>query len=109
MTTMQPATSTFLNRPHVLLLGMSRMGKSTRLRGIAEHEIQSGNGLALIDPHGDLASEVSHLIPRHRKNDLVLIDALKPTLSPSLNPLSNVAPSSRALVASHVLSAFKRL
>lgn len=38
-------------------------------------DIQAGRGCALVDPHGDLAESVLASVPRHRTNDVLLLDA----------------------------------
>ena len=40
---------------HVYIIGKTGMGKSTVLENMAIQDIQSGNGLAFIDPHGKTA------------------------------------------------------
>jgi len=92
----------------MLLIGMSGMGKSTELRKIATAEIEAGRGLLLVDPHADLGQEVIASVPRSRKNDLVVIDAVRPDLCPGLNPLQGANENNRALIASYVISAVKK-
>ena len=45
-------------RGHMYLVGMTGTGKSTLIANLAGHDIEAGHGLALIDPHGDLADQV---------------------------------------------------
>lgn len=85
------------------------MGKSTLLRAHAVASLHAGRGLLLLDPHGDLASEVASLVPRRRRNDLVLFDAHSPDACPGLNPLRNVPPSARSVVVSGILATMKKL
>lgn len=94
---------------HILLVGKTGMGKSTLLRQMAVQSMGTGSGLLLLDPHGDLADEVATLVPRRRRNDLVLFDARAPEVSPGLNPLRGVPVGSRAVVVSAVLATFKKL
>jgi hypothetical protein len=101
--------SVLKNRPHVLVSGMSGGGKSFWLRRLAEIEVHAGRGLALIEPHGDLSEEVLALVPRRRKNDVLYFNLLDPERCPALNPFQRVTVANRALVASHVIGAFKRL
>ncbi|MBU0597826.1 type IV secretion system DNA-binding domain-containing protein, partial [Patescibacteria group bacterium] len=41
-------------RRHMYLIGKTGMGKTTVLENMVIADIRSGNGLALVDPHGDL-------------------------------------------------------
>jgi hypothetical protein len=88
---------------------MSGAGKSTWLRRLAEVEVREGRGVALVEPHGDLSAELLELVPRRRRNDVLHFDLLDPERCPALNPLQGVTAASRALVASHVIGAFRRL
>src|ERR1700751_3861950 len=45
-------------RGHMFVLGMTGTGKSTLIETMAGADIKSAYGLALIDPHGDLASQI---------------------------------------------------
>src|SRR5262249_53586041 len=60
---------------HVWLVGKSGSGKSTVLFNLAMSDILNGEGLALIDPHGDLATDIIDAIPRSRINDVCYLDA----------------------------------
>ena len=85
------------------------MGKSTLLRQIAEQAMASGTGLLLADPHGDLADEIATLVPRRRRNDLVVFDPRDAERCPGLNPLRNVPLGSRAVVVSGILATMRKL
>jgi hypothetical protein len=47
------------------------MGKSTLLENMAIQDIQNGQGLAFIDPHGSTAAKLLDYIPEHRIDDVV--------------------------------------
>lgn len=96
-------------RRHLLLLGKTGMGKSTLLQQLITADIAAGRGVALIDPHGDLCEAVLQSIPRHRTNDVILFDATDRLHPVAFNVLQCERPSDRPLVASAVLSAFKKL
>jgi hypothetical protein len=71
--------------------------------------IRAGRGLALIDPHGDLAEAIIETVPGHRTNEVVLFDAGDRDYPLSYNVLSCKEADQRGLVASAVVSAFKKL
>jgi hypothetical protein len=73
---------------------------------IVQH-IGLGHGVALIDPHGDLAEELLHHIPPHRADHLVYFNPGDLEFPIGLNLLASVAPDDRHLVASGIVSAFK--
>lgn len=58
-------------RHHVYVVGKSGTGKTTLLSGVLMQRIARGDGVALLDPHGDLAESILDHIPRWRINDVV--------------------------------------
>jgi DNA helicase HerA-like ATPase len=51
---------------HIYVVGKSGSGKSTFLYNLALRDIWVGEGVAVIDPHGDLALDILDAIPRSR-------------------------------------------
>ena len=41
---------------------------------MARQDVRSGKGLAILDPHGDLAKELIGYIPRERADDVIYFD-----------------------------------
>lgn len=96
-------------RRHLAVLGKTGMGKTTLLHHLIASDMQSGLGVGLIDPHGDLADALLESVPRCRTNDIVVFDA-SDTLHPvSFNVLDCPYPAYRPLVASGIVSSFKKL
>ncbi len=60
---------------HHYCIGKSGTGKSVFLQTIARQDIWNGDGLCLIDPHGDLAEDMLAYIPKERAKDVVYFDA----------------------------------
>lgn len=58
-------------RQHLYAIGKSGTGKTTLLRNLIVQDIYAGHGVGVIDPHGDLATELLDLIPRNRIEDVV--------------------------------------
>lgn len=59
---------------HTYVVGQTGVGKTTLLKAMILADIQAGNGLAVIDPHGDLFQEILEQIPPHRLKDVVILD-----------------------------------
>src|SRR5213076_3004066 len=59
---------------HLYILGQTGTGKSTLLLNLIRQDLAGGEGLALLDPHGDLAEAVLAHVPRSRTNDLVYLN-----------------------------------
>lgn len=94
---------------HMYLLGKTGAGKTALLERLFVAEMSAGGGCALLDPHGDLAERLLDFVPRHRRNDVVLFDPADTEFPVGVNPLAHVAPEKRALVASGVLSTFRKV
>lgn len=59
---------------HAYIIGQTGTGKSTLLLNLVTQDIAAGRGVAVIDPHGDLISDVLARIPQERVDDVILID-----------------------------------
>lgn len=94
---------------HIHVLGKTGMGKSTLLRSLMAGLMDVG-GFCLLDPHGDLAEWVLKVIPPHRLDDVVFLNAADPVYAPALNLVSSAIPAAhRPRVASALLSAFRHI
>ena len=96
-------------RRHLYIVGKTGMGKSTLLQNMIVDDMRGGRGLCLIDPHGDLASNITTMIPKHRKNDVIVFDAADRQRVVPFNPLACRNPDLIDQVTSGVVSAFKKL
>ncbi len=96
-------------RRHVYIIGKTGTGKSTLLFNMMLQDLAQGHGFALLDPHGDLAHAVADSTPTWRTNTVIYLDPADLTHSVGYNPLQNVAPDQRPLVAAHVIAAFKHI
>lgn len=96
-------------RRHLAILGKTGTGKTTLLENLIVADIRAGRGVAVVDPHGDLADSLLALIPRGRTNDVIAFDVADTEHPLSFNPLDCHDTAQRPLVASAVLSAFKKL
>jgi hypothetical protein len=72
-------------------------------------DIHAGEGVTVIDPHGDLAEDILDATPRSRINDLCYLDAGGTEHPVGFNPATRIPPERRALAASGIVAAFKHL
>lgn len=96
-------------RRHVYILGKSGTGKSTLIANMAINDIRHGEGVALVDPHGDTAEHLLDYIPSNRLNDVAYLDPSAKGKSFHLNPLYIKNPAYSELVASGIVSIFSKL
>src|SRR6202795_723588 len=92
---------------HLYIVGKSGSGKSTFLYNLAMGDIVAGEGVAVIDPHGDLALDILDAIPRSRINDVCYLDAAETERPVGFNPATRIAPERRALAARRIVVAIR--
>jgi len=96
-------------RRHMYLVGKTGMGKTTMLENMMISDIQRGNGVAIIDPHGDFAQRMLDYIPSNRINDVVYFNPADIEHPIAFNVLESVNPQYKHLVASGLVSVYKKI
>jgi hypothetical protein len=96
-------------RRHVYLAGKTGTGKSTLLLNLMLQDLADGRGVALIDPHGDLAQTVADAVSPERIADAIYIDPMDATHAVGFNPLQRVPESARPLAAEHFVSTLRAI
>lgn len=94
---------------HVYVIGKTGMGKSTLLENMAIQDIQSGNGIAFIDPHGGTAEKLLDYVPENRIKDVLYFAPFDLEYPVSFNIMEDIGPEKRHLVVNGLMSAFKKL
>ena len=94
---------------HVYIVGKTGTGKSTFISNMVKSDMIAGNGLALLDPHGDLVETVLEHIPKHRINDVILFDVADTDFPIGFNLLQYDSEEEKNRIVSGVVSAFYRL
>jgi energy-coupling factor transporter ATP-binding protein EcfA2 len=94
-------------RQHLYVIGQTGTGKSTLLRNLILQDIEAGRGVALIDPHGDLAHDILDHIPSWRTDDVVHFNPSD--ADPLAINLFRATSDNWHLVASGIVSAFKKI
>lgn len=95
-------------RKHQYIIGKTGSGKTTLIKNMIIQDIQNGEGLAVLDPHGDLIHELLNYIPENRLADVVLFDPSDAEYPVALNMLEVIDPRQRNLIASGLLDVFKK-
>ncbi|MEP3479754.1 MAG: DUF87 domain-containing protein [Fuerstiella sp.] len=96
-------------RRHLFVIGKTGTGKSTFLLNVVRQQMESGRGVILIDPHGQLADEVLSCVPKRRKNDVVNFDVSNVSRLPAFNPMVGPSGADPTLTADAVLTSFKNV
>lgn len=96
-------------RKHVYIIGKTGTGKSTMIANMAINDMKNGEGVAVVDPHGDLCDILLDYVPAHRINDVAYLDPSDIEYPFHLNPLEIKNPAYRELVSSGIVSIFYKL
>ncbi len=91
------------------LIGKTGMGKSTVMENMIVEDIRAGRGVAVVDPHGDLAEKIIEFIPPNRVNDVIYFNPSDMEHPIAFNVVEQVEPHLRHLVASGLLGVFQKL
>lgn len=98
-------------RRHLYIIGQTGTGKSALMREMIRQDMENGEGLCLIDPHGDFAEQLLGLVPTFRAEDLIYFNPTDPEKAVGLNMLefNPNYPESRTLVVNELLEIFEKL
>ena len=95
-------------RYHILTIGRTGTGKSTLLSNLIQADLQHAEGIAVIDPHGDLASVALDLLPDWR-SDVLIFEPGRLENGLTFNPLHVARPEQRHLVVSELMTVFQQI
>ncbi|MDP3995888.1 MAG: type IV secretion system DNA-binding domain-containing protein [bacterium] len=96
-------------RRHMYIIGKTGMGKTLMLRNMVVQDIQNGNGIGFVDPHGEAAEELLDYIPSNRINDVVYFNPADLDYPLAFNIMEQVDVGHRHLVASGLMGVFKKI
>ncbi|MCX6712115.1 MAG: type IV secretion system DNA-binding domain-containing protein [Candidatus Vogelbacteria bacterium] len=96
---------------HVYVIGKTGMGKSCLLllENMAVPDIQNGEGMAFIDPHGKSADLLLDFVPEARMKDVIYFAPFDLEHPISFNIMEDVGADQRHLVANGLMSSFKKI
>ena len=98
-------------RRHLYIIGQTGTGKSTLLNNMIKQDIENGNGVAFIDPHGDTVDKILEFIPKTRVEDVIYFNPADIQRPMGLNMLEfhPAHPEQKTFVANEMVSIFKKL
>ena len=96
-------------RQHMYILGKSGTGKSVLLSNLIVQNINNGEGVCVVDPHGELVEEILHLIPEHRVKDVIYFNPADTDFHIGFNVISLDDPKYKHLVASGLMGIFTKI
>jgi hypothetical protein len=96
---------------HIYIVGQTGTGKSTLLGNMIIKDLERGKGLALLDPHGDLAEAALSHIPANRADDLVYFDPgdISRPLGLNMLEVNPSRPEEKTFIVNEMQSIFNKL
>lgn len=96
-------------RRHMYIIGKTGTGKSEFLKDMIMQDIRSGQGLAVVDPHGDLIEDILPMIPTQRAEDVILFDPYDLQRPMGLNMLEAGNEEQKHFVVSSIIGLMYKL
>ncbi len=96
-------------RQHTYVLGKSGTGKSVLLENMIIQNIQNGEGVCVVDPHGELAEKILESIPAERAQDVIYFNPADTDNPMGFNVLQLDDPKYKHLVASGLMGIFTKI
>ncbi|MCK9446170.1 type IV secretion system DNA-binding domain-containing protein [bacterium] len=98
-------------RRHAYIIGQTGTGKSALLSNMVLQDINNGEGIGLLDPHGDLVDDILSKIPNERIEDVVLFDPTNLERSVGLNMLEydRRFPEQKTFIVNEMMNIFDKL
>jgi len=96
-------------RRHLYIIGQTGTGKSTLILRMIVQDIRNGEGVGVIDPHGDLVEAVLERIPKERAEDLILFEPFDMERPLGINMLEFSNAKERDFAVSEMIAIFHKL
>ncbi|MDP3963480.1 MAG: type IV secretion system DNA-binding domain-containing protein [bacterium] len=96
-------------RQHTYVVGKTGTGKSVLLKNLAYQDIMNGDGVAVVDPHGELVEDILGMIPPHRVNDVIYFNPSDMDYPIGFNVLEVPDPKYKHVVASDLMGIFTKI
>lgn len=96
-------------RQHMYVIGKSGTGKSVLLHNLVLQDIMNGEGVCVVDPHGELVEGILEKIPESRAKDVVYFNPADTEFPMGFNVLELPDPKYKHLVASGLMGIFTKI
>lgn len=98
-------------RRHLYVIGQTGTGKSVFLQNMIKQDIENGEGVAVLDPHGDLVENILTLIPKERIEDVIYFNPADLERPMGLNMLEYDPqhPEQKSFVVNEMINIFDKL
>ena len=96
---------------HLYVIGQTGTGKTAIIKSMAYQDIKKGNGICIVDPHGDLVDDMLATVPEKRIDDVIIFDPSNIEHPLALNMLEydRSRPQEKTFIVNEILSIFYSL
>jgi hypothetical protein len=96
---------------HFYIIGQTGTGKTSLMKNMIIQDIQHGDGVCMIDPHGTDIEDVLGAVPPEREQDIIYFDPSRMDRVVGLNMLEYdpTKPEQKTFVVNEMLSIFNKL
>lgn len=96
-------------RRHAYIIGRTGVGKTEIMKNMAMQDIQNGEGLCVIDPHGDFIEDILPHVPKERAEDVILFEPADIDRPMGLNMLEATDEAQKDFAVQEMISIFYKL
>lgn len=96
-------------RRHSYIIGRTGTGKTELMKNMAIQDIKNGEGLCIVDPHGDMIEDVLGYIPKERADDVILFEPFDTERPLGLNMLQVSGPEQKDFAVQEMIAIFMKL
>ncbi len=96
-------------RRHLYIVGQTGVGKSGFMEGMIAQDIANGEGVAIVDPHGELVEHILATIPKDRVDDVVMFEPFDLERPCGLNMLEYDSPEQKDFAVQEMIAIFMKL
>ncbi len=96
-------------RRHVYIIGRSGVGKTEEMVTMAIQDVKNGEGICIVDPHGDMVESVLQHIPPERADDVIVFDPSDVKRPVGMNMLEASSPDQVDMAVQEMISIFYEL
>jgi hypothetical protein len=96
-------------RRHTYIIGRTGTGKTELMKNMAIQDIKNGEGLCIVDPHGDMVEDVLQYIPKERADDVILFEPFDLERPLGLNMLQVTSEEQKDFAVQEMIAIFMKL
>lgn len=96
-------------RRHMYVIGRTGSGKTELMKYMSVQDIKNGEGLCVIDPHGDFIEDILPHVPKERAEDVILFEPFDQDRPMGLNMLEVQSEEQKDFAVQEMISIFYKL